>query len=109
MTLPLGRPARVGVVGLGRIYDLHARGYRGNEDVEIVALCDPDPARLAERGAEFPAAQPCTDLDDLVELELDSVDVLVPTPLHCELVCKLLRAGLHVNMQKPFANTLAEA
>ncbi|HEX5094840.1 MAG TPA: Gfo/Idh/MocA family oxidoreductase [Acidimicrobiia bacterium] len=109
MTLPLGRPARVGVVGLGRIYDLVARGYRSNDDLEIVALCDPDPARLAERGAEWPDAQQFTDLDDLLGADLDAVDVLVPTPLHCEVVCKVLRAGLHVNMQKPFANTLAEA
>lgn len=109
MSLPLGRPARVGIVGLGRVYDLTVRGLRSNPDVTVVALCDRDDRRLSERGAEWPDAEQFVDLDALLSVDVDVVEVLIPTPLHCEVVCAALRTGHHVNMQKPFANTLAEA
>jgi len=106
---PLGRPARVGIVGLGRIYDLMVTGHRNNPDVEIVALCDTSEDRLAQRGADWPDARRYTDYDALLRHDLDVVEVVVPTPAHCEAVVKAFEAGHHVNMQKPFANTLEEA
>src|SRR3979411_1535890 len=109
MSLPLGRPAPGGIVGLGRVYDLTVRGLRSNPDVTVVALCDRDDRRLSERGAEWPDAKQFVDLDALLSADVDVVEVLIPTPLHCQVVCAALRAGHHVNMQKPFANTLAEA
>lgn len=107
--LPLGRPARVGVVGLGRIFDLTVRGYRDNDDARIVALCDRDPERLAARGELVPDASRFTELDAMLAEDLDVVEVLVPTPAHCDVVCAALAAGFHVNVQKPMASSLAEA
>jgi predicted dehydrogenase len=108
-TLPLRRPARVGIVGLGRIYDLTILGYRDNPDVEVVSLCDRDGERLAARGDEWPAATRHTAYDAFLREDLDVVEVLVPTPLHCDVVCQAFEAGYHVNVQKPIANTLEEA
>jgi predicted dehydrogenase len=107
--LPLGRPARVGVVGLGRIYELTSLGYRDNPDVEIVALCDSSTDRLDQRSRDWPAARLFTDVDEFLRADMDVVEVVVPTPAHCEVVTKAFAAGFHVNMQKPFANSLAEA
>jgi len=107
--LPVGRPLRVGIVGLGKVYELTVRGYRDNPDVEVVALCDRDPTRLAERGPEWPQAQRFERLEDLVALDLDLVEVIVPTPAHADVVCQVLEAGHHVTLQKPMANTLEEA
>ncbi len=47
---------RVGVVGLGRIFDLNARGYLGHPEAEIVALCDSDEELLARRFADHPGS-----------------------------------------------------
>jgi hypothetical protein len=35
--VPYDRPVRAAFIGLGRIYDLNARAYAGNPDVEVVA------------------------------------------------------------------------
>jgi len=103
------RPVRAGILGLGRVYDLTILGYRDNPDVEVVALCDTDAAKVAERGIEWPAATRCTDLDGLMACDLDLVEVLLPTPAHADVVCRLLAAGFHVNCQKPMARNLADA
>jgi predicted dehydrogenase len=106
---PYDRPLRVGILGLGRVYDLTITGYRGNDDAEIVALCDRDMARVNERGAEWPDAARYDDLDEFLTADMDLVEILVPTPMHREIVCKVLEAGFHVNVQKPMARTLADA
>jgi predicted dehydrogenase len=42
-------------------------------------------------------------------LEVDAVEVLLPTPFHDEAVAELLGYGWHVNLQKPMCNDLAGA
>lgn len=107
--VPTDRPTRIGIVGLGRIYDLTILGYRDNPDAEIVALCDLSDERLAQRGAEFPDAVRYHDLSEFLTHDMDLVEVLVPSPKHCDVVCRVLDAGFHVTVQKPFAGSLAEA
>ncbi len=109
MVTPLNRPVRVGIVGLGRIFDLHILGHVDNPESEVAALCDLSMERLEQRGADWPEAERFTDLDRFLEADVDLVEVLVPTPLHGEVVCAALSAGHHVNVQKPMARTLDEA
>jgi predicted dehydrogenase len=105
------RPIRVAVIGLGRIYDLNILAYRDNPDADVVALVDTDANRRAERSTEWPKAQTYASVADLVDsgIELDAVEILLPTTLNEEVVTTCLNSGWHVNLQKPFANDLASA
>ncbi len=103
------RPVRVGILGLGRVYDLTVTGYLGNDDAEVVALCDVDPVKVAARAQDWPEAATFTDVDAFLAADVDLVEVLVPTPLHRDIVGRALAAGHHVNCQKPMARTLEEA
>jgi predicted dehydrogenase len=100
---------RVGIIGLGRIFDLHCLGYRENPLVEVVGLCDARAVLLQQRASEFPAAHRVESFEQLLRLDCDLVEILTPHPLHAEMVCAGLRAGSHVSVQKPMAMTLAEA
>jgi predicted dehydrogenase len=108
---PYDRPVRAAFVGLGRIYDLNVRAYRDNPDVEVVALVDPSEERRTERGPDFPDAQVFASAAELAAsgLEVDTVEALLPIPLHVEGVKELLGYGWHVNLQKPMCNDLASA
>ena len=108
--LPIGdRPVRLAVVGLGQIAELALPPYAQRDDVEVVGLCDLDPARLERWSATFPGARLTSDLDELLELPVDVVDILVPTPLHGEVAATVLEAGHHVQLQKPLTTTVDEA
>jgi predicted dehydrogenase len=109
--LPIvGRPIRIAVVGLGQIAELALAPYLSRDDVEVVGLCDRDPERLARWAAAFPTAtRTTTELTELLAIDADVVDVLVPTPVHADVVVAALDAGFHVQVQKPIARDLAGA
>ena len=44
---------KVGVIGVGSISELHIKPYLENDEVELVALCDFNEERLAEKGALY--------------------------------------------------------
>jgi predicted dehydrogenase len=98
-------------VGLGRIYDLNVRAYIDNPDVEVVALVDPSEERRAQRQRDWPDAQSFASAAELRAsgLDVDTVEVLLPIPLHVEGVTEMLGYGWHINLQKPMCNELGDA
>lgn len=107
--LPLTAPVRLAVVGLGQISELMLPAYAANESIDIVGLCDRNPERLRRWSATFPDALAVTEIDDVLATMPDVVDVLVPTPLHAEVVTPILAKGFHVQVQKPIARDLGGA
>lgn len=105
---------KVAILGYGGIARAHRKGYEElaerNAPVELVALCDIDPAQFEKtvainQGAEVGSQKEYRTYTDLEEMlakeELDVIDICLPTYLHCEYACKLLRRGYHVQCEKP--------
>ena len=99
----------IGLIGAGKIADLHAPGYLANPDARIYAVADNGPGVAESRAAEWGAKKAYTDyramLDDPA---VDAVEVLTPHSLHAQMVVDALDAGKHVSLQKPMAITLDE-
>jgi predicted dehydrogenase len=104
--LPLGGPIRLAVVGLGQIAELMLPSYAARDDITVIGLCDRNPERLRRWSGEFPGATTATEVEGVLALAPDVVDVLVPTPLHAEVVTPILERGFHVQVQKPIARDL---
>jgi len=101
---------RTAVIGVGHLGKHHARIHSDLSRegmVEFVSVCDLDEptaqAIASERNAEW-----ATDWRQLIG-KVDAVSLAVPTESHCEIACHLLRAGIHVLVEKPIARSLAEA
>ena len=94
---------RVGVIGLG-MGRAHIQGWQEHPQVEVVALADPDAARLALVGDEFAVAGRYASAEAMLAAEpLDVVSVCTPNKFHKQLTLAALAAGCHVLCEKPMA------
>jgi len=101
---------RVGIVGCGRIADLHALGYQGRADARIAAVCDTRAGAARDKARAWGVDKVYTDYARLLaDPEIDLVELLVPHHLHADMTVQACRAGKHVSVQKPMALSLAEA
>ena len=103
---------RVGIIGTGRISDLHAIEYLQSDRAQIVAVCDIDNENAQRRAAEWcvPPGRVFNNHHDLLALpDLDLVEILLPHHLHHPVALDTLAAGKHVSVQKPMALTLPQA
>ena len=101
---------RVGIIGTGRIADMHYLGYKGNPKAEVYALCDADQTILQGRASEWGVEKTYQDYRRLLEdPAVDAVEVITPHHLHAEMAIAALEAGKHVSVQKPMALNIAEA
>lgn len=102
----------VGIIGCGRISDLHAAAYDGLDTARIVAVCDSNAENAHDRARAWgvPADRVFTDYEELLAVEeIDMVEILVPHHLHTQIATAAMRAKKHVSLQKPMSISLAEA
>ncbi len=104
------RPLRCAVIGCGFFATNQLHAWRDVDGVEIVAICDRDPARLAAMGDRFGIARRYHAADHLFrDGAFDFVDIATTVVSHRALVELAARHGVPVICQKPFASTLADA
>lgn len=103
------RPLRCAVIGCGFFATNQLHAWHDIDAVEIVAICDRDPARLAIVGDRFGIARRYVAADDLFgDGGFDFVDIATTVASHRPLVELAARHGVPAICQKPFASTLAD-
>jgi predicted dehydrogenase len=103
------RALRVGLVGCGRIAQVHSGYLRRVPQALLVGACDAsaDAREAFARRWEVPTY---AEFDEfLAAAQPDAVHVLTPPATHASLVRRFLAAGTHVLVEKPMAVTVAEA
>jgi predicted dehydrogenase len=101
---------RVGVVGLGYWGPNLARNFDRLVDAELAWICDASEEARARWGVEFPRSRSTGELEELLsDPELDAVVVATQVPSHPELAMRVLEAGKHCLVEKPLAQSVAEA
>ncbi len=97
------------IIGCGDISVVHAEALATLPDVELVAVCDPDPGRRSAAGEAYGVPGYADHHTLLHRLRPDVVHLTTPHHTHAALAVDALRAGVHVVLEKPVASTLAEA
>jgi predicted dehydrogenase len=103
-------PVAVGVVGLGYWGPNLARNFDRIPGADLRWVCDASDESLARWGPEFPGARATGDLDELLaDPALEAVVVATHVSSHADLALRVLAAGKHCFVEKPLAQSTAEA
>lgn len=101
---------RVGIVGVGAIAELHAKGYEHDKRAEIVAVCDRDEDLAIRRALDWGARHYYTVFDEMLQNpDIDAIEIVTPHYLHARQAIAALRAGKHVSVERPIGISIAEA
>jgi predicted dehydrogenase len=97
---------RAAVVGVGHLGRHHARILGSLPGITLAGVVDSDRARAEQIAGEFAT----TAFGSASEIgQLDLAVIAVPTESHAEIALPLIRAGVHTLVEKPIAQTVAEA
>ncbi|MFJ4027476.1 Gfo/Idh/MocA family protein [Paenarthrobacter sp. NPDC089989] len=105
--------AAVGYAFMGKAHSNAWRNVASFFDVpafEQKVLVGRDATQVAEAAAKYGWAESATDWRDVIHRDdIDIIDICAPGWMHAEIAIAALEAGKHVLVEKPLANTLAEA
>lgn len=95
------------VIGIGYLGRFHAQKYQRLPNAELVAVCDvnADACEAVSRELNVPAYFDYSDLFGKV----DAVSIAVTTNKHFEIAKDCLAQGIHVLIEKPITETVAQA
>ncbi|WP_426226775.1 Gfo/Idh/MocA family protein [Pseudarthrobacter sp. DSP2-3-2b1] len=99
---------KIAVVGAGYWGPNLARNLQASVDWDLVAICDLDIERAAKLAATLGGIPVVESLDELLDtFDVDAVAIATPARTHYGTVMTALRAGKHVLVEKPLADSRA--
>ena len=98
---------RAAVIGVGYLGRFHAQKYSALPDCELVGVADQDERARTAVAAELNTVA-YADPRELIG-HVDAVSVVTHTPSHFAIAADFLRAGVHVLVEKPITETVAQA
>ncbi|MFH1622069.1 MAG: Gfo/Idh/MocA family oxidoreductase, partial [Candidatus Omnitrophota bacterium] len=98
---------KVGVIGIGRLGSIHTRVYSELDNVDLVGICDIDQKKLEKVTGQFKVPSFLSH-NDLLN-KVDAISIAVPTNKHYEIAKDFINKGVHLLVEKPITNDLAQA
>ncbi|HEX7381365.1 MAG TPA: Gfo/Idh/MocA family oxidoreductase [Nevskiaceae bacterium] len=104
------KPLKVALAGTGAFGIKHLDGIKNIDGVEVVALVSRTLDKTRAVADQYGIEQATTDLDEvLARKDVDAVILCTPTQMHASQAMACLRAGKHVEVEIPMADSLADA
>jgi predicted dehydrogenase len=101
---------RIGIIGYGYWGPNLARAVAETDSAEVAAIADFSTAARDRAGRRHPAARLFSDWRELIaDPGVDAVMIATPVVTHFDIALAALKAGRHVLVEKPMAETPAKA
>ena len=98
-----------GLIGYGAWGRHHARAIAACPEARLACIVARSESSRAAAAADYPAAEIVQDYRHMLRRnDIDAVAVVLPSDLHHEVGLAVLRAGIHLLLEKPMALSLAE-
>ncbi len=98
---------KVGVFGVGHLGKFHLNNWKEIADIKLVGFYDPDDNNAFDVAEKY-GLKRYKDPSALMNA-CDIVDIVAPTTVHHQLCKMAILKSKHVFVEKPLANTMAEA
>lgn len=100
----------IGIIGYGYWGPNLVRNFAESSTGSVAAVADLDPKKLELVRKRYPAVKTTTDFHDLLkDPNIDAIAVATPVNTHFELGMAALKAGKHLWLEKPMAETSLQA
>ena len=101
---------KIVMVGQGAFGRKHLDGLKNIEGVEVVSLAGGSPESTAAVAKQYGIPHWTTDLDEaLAQPGVEAAIITSPTQMHAKQAEQVMRAGKHVEIEIPIADSLADA
>lgn len=98
---------KAAVIGAGHMGEYHIRVYAELWDVDLVGIVDSNEEKAKKLAIQY-GTEAYMDYKNLFG-RIDVVSLAVPTPLHYPIAKDLLKAGVHLLVEKPLTSDLKQA
>ncbi len=99
----------VGLVGCGRVSEIHMNAYKNIPEAKVVAVSDINLERAKAFAQNYKIPKVYNDALKLFELKgLDFVDICTPISTHAKLACEAAKYGHNIFLEKPMARSSKE-
>ncbi len=106
----MSKTIKVALAGAGAFGIKHLDGIKNIDGVDVISLISRDLDKTQEVADKYGIQHVTTDLADSLALkELDAVILCTPTQMHAEQTLACLKAGKHVQVEIPLADSLKGA
>ena len=106
----MSKTIKVALAGAGAFGIKHLDGIKNIDGVEVVSLVSRELEKTREVAGKYGIGHVTTDLADSLALkEVDAVILCTPTQMHAAQTITCLKAGKHVQVEIPLADTLQGA
>jgi 2-hydroxy-4-carboxymuconate semialdehyde hemiacetal dehydrogenase len=106
----MSKTIKVALAGAGAFGIKHLDGIRNIAGVEVVSLISRELEKTKEVAAKYGIAHVSTNLTDSLALkEVDAVILCTPTQMHAEQSIACMKAGKHVQVEIPLADSFKDA
>ncbi len=94
---------RMGIIGMGKMAEFHAGWMTPENGLELVAICDKNPQRIADLKQKY-SVPLYSDLDEFLRTPgLDFVVITTTNEVHADLSIRAMLQGKNVIVEKPMA------
>jgi len=99
----------VGLIGCGRVSEIHMCAYRNIPEAHVIAVSDINLERVNAFAQKYGIKKAFNDYSKLFEMkDLDFVDICTPTSTHAAIACDAAKTDHNILVEKPMARSTQE-